>query len=180
MSDSFLTPWAVAPQAPLPTGFSRQESWSGLPFPPPGVFPTQGWNLDLLRCRQILYQTSYQGSPYNCRSETPLREGQHIPRRAPGPGGQASARGLAQSPSAPSRPPEETASSLSTVWLSSSSAACNRTSAGGASSYLGDHEAVGVFLQETVALTLLGAHLPSGPFWLGGTPAMLALGFTSL
>ena len=28
----FVTPWGVAHQAPLPTGFSRQEYWSGLPF----------------------------------------------------------------------------------------------------------------------------------------------------
>ena len=27
--------WTVAHQVPLPMGFSRQESWSGLPFPPP-------------------------------------------------------------------------------------------------------------------------------------------------
>ena len=33
------TPWTVAPQAPLPRGFSRQEHCSGLPFPPPGEFP---------------------------------------------------------------------------------------------------------------------------------------------
>ena len=36
MSDSFVTPWTVACQAPLSMGFSRQESWSGLPFPSPG------------------------------------------------------------------------------------------------------------------------------------------------
>ena len=29
-------PWAVAHQAPLSMGFSRQECWTGLPFPPPG------------------------------------------------------------------------------------------------------------------------------------------------
>ena len=29
-----------------------------------GIFPTQGSNPDLLRCRQILYQLSYQGSLY--------------------------------------------------------------------------------------------------------------------
>ena len=34
-SDSFATPWAVARQAPLSVGFSRQEYWSGLPFPSP-------------------------------------------------------------------------------------------------------------------------------------------------
>ena len=31
-----MTPWTVACQAPLPTGFPRQEYWSGLPFPSPG------------------------------------------------------------------------------------------------------------------------------------------------
>ena len=29
----FVTPWPVAHQAPLSMGFSRQEYWSGLPFP---------------------------------------------------------------------------------------------------------------------------------------------------
>ena len=32
----FATPWTVAHQAPLSMGFSRQEYWSRLPFPPPG------------------------------------------------------------------------------------------------------------------------------------------------
>ena len=30
----FATPWTVAHQAPPSMGFSRQEQWSGLPFPP--------------------------------------------------------------------------------------------------------------------------------------------------
>ena len=30
-----VTPWTVAHQAPLSMGFSRQEHWSGLPFPSP-------------------------------------------------------------------------------------------------------------------------------------------------
>ena len=35
----FVMPWTVAHQAPLSTGFSRQEYWSGLPFPSPrGTF----------------------------------------------------------------------------------------------------------------------------------------------
>ena len=33
---TLATPWTVACQAPLSTGFSRQEYWSGLPFPSPG------------------------------------------------------------------------------------------------------------------------------------------------
>ena len=36
LSDSFVTLWTVAYQAPLSTGFPRQEYWSGLPCPPPG------------------------------------------------------------------------------------------------------------------------------------------------
>ena len=87
-----------------PWGFSRQEYWSGLPYPPPGdlpytgieprssalqvdslpseppgkprnigvgslsllqwIFLTQELNWNLLHCRRILYQLSYQGSPY--------------------------------------------------------------------------------------------------------------------
>ena len=35
----FATLWTVACQAPLSMGFSRQEYWSGLPFPPPGDLP---------------------------------------------------------------------------------------------------------------------------------------------
>ena len=42
-------------------GFPRQEYWSGLPFYSPGIFPTQGLNLSLLDCRQILYHLSHQG-----------------------------------------------------------------------------------------------------------------------
>ena len=36
------TPWTVARQAPLSVGFSRQEYWSGLPFPSPGDLPDTG------------------------------------------------------------------------------------------------------------------------------------------
>ena len=36
------TPWTVAHQAPLPMGFSRQDYWSGLPFPSPGDLPDPG------------------------------------------------------------------------------------------------------------------------------------------
>ena len=49
------TPWIVAHQVPPPMGFSRQEYWSG--------FPTQGSNLGLPHCRQMLYHLSHQGSP---------------------------------------------------------------------------------------------------------------------
>ena len=38
----FATRWTVAHQAPLSMEFSRQEYWSGLPFPPPGHLPDPG------------------------------------------------------------------------------------------------------------------------------------------
>ena len=41
VSDS-ATPWAVARQAPLSMGFSRQEYWVGLPFSSPGDLPNPG------------------------------------------------------------------------------------------------------------------------------------------
>ena len=38
----FATPWTVAHQASLSMGFSRQEYWSGVPFPPPGDLSNPG------------------------------------------------------------------------------------------------------------------------------------------
>ena len=40
-----VTPWTVAHQSPLSMGFSRQEYWSGLPFPSPGDLPNPGIEL---------------------------------------------------------------------------------------------------------------------------------------
>ena len=48
----FATPWTVACQTPPSMGFSRQEYWSGLPFPSgvlpdPGIKPTSAaWQVD--------------------------------------------------------------------------------------------------------------------------------------
>ena len=39
----FVTPWTIDRQAPLSMEFSRQEYWSGLPFPSPGVLPEPGF-----------------------------------------------------------------------------------------------------------------------------------------
>ena len=38
----FVIPWTVARQAPLSMAFSRQEYWSGFPFPPPGDLSDPG------------------------------------------------------------------------------------------------------------------------------------------
>ena len=58
----FVTPWTVARRAPLSMGFSRQEHWSGLPFPPPGHLPDPGiqpWG----SCfgRRVLYHWRHLG-----------------------------------------------------------------------------------------------------------------------
>ena len=41
----FATPWTVAYQVPLSIEFSRQEYWSGLPFPSLGDVPDPGIEL---------------------------------------------------------------------------------------------------------------------------------------
>ena len=48
MSNSLVTPWTVAFQVLLSIGFSRQEYWSGLPFPSPADLPQLGLNLRFL------------------------------------------------------------------------------------------------------------------------------------
>ena len=53
-----LTPWTAAHQAPLSMGFSRQEHWSGLPYPPPGDLPnseTEPVFQDSCVGRRVLY-----------------------------------------------------------------------------------------------------------------------------
>ena len=45
MPEFSVTPWTIAHQTPLSTGFSRQEYWSGLSFPFPGKLPDSGVKL---------------------------------------------------------------------------------------------------------------------------------------
>ena len=59
----FATPWTVAYQDPQSMGFSRQECWSGLPFPSARDLPDPGIEPGLLHCRQMLYHLHYQGNP---------------------------------------------------------------------------------------------------------------------
>ena len=42
VTDSFVTPWTIALQAPLSMRFSSEAYWSGLLFPPPGDPPDPG------------------------------------------------------------------------------------------------------------------------------------------
>ena len=59
----FATPWTVAHQAPLSMGFSRQECWNGLPFPPPGNLPNPGIEPESPSLQADSLLLSRQGSP---------------------------------------------------------------------------------------------------------------------
>ena len=63
----FVAPWTLASQAPLSTGFSRQEYWSGLPFPPPGDLLDPGIepvsSVSTALQADFFYPLSHQGSP---------------------------------------------------------------------------------------------------------------------
>ena len=61
----FATPWTVAYQASLSMGFSRQEYWTGLPFPSPGDLPDPGIEPESPALQQMLYSLSHQGSPFH-------------------------------------------------------------------------------------------------------------------
>ena len=66
----FATPWIVARQAPLFMEFSRQEFWSGLPFPTPGDLPDPGIKPTSLASRALagrfFYHPCSLGSPALC------------------------------------------------------------------------------------------------------------------
>ena len=59
------TPWTVAHQAPLSMEFSKQEYWSGLPFPSPRDLPELGTEPRSPAFKQILYHWSHQGTLYS-------------------------------------------------------------------------------------------------------------------
>ena len=69
---TLVTPWAVAFQAPLSMGFSRQECWSGLPFPSLGHLPDPGIYFILykgkLTCRKV--KCLGQGQDISCSSDS--------------------------------------------------------------------------------------------------------------
>ena len=70
MSDSFR-PHELQPTRFLHPWFSRQEYWSGLPFPSPGDLPNLGNEPGIPHYRQMLYRLSHQGSHYRgleCKS----------------------------------------------------------------------------------------------------------------
>ena len=58
---TLATPRTVARQAPLSTGFSRQDYWSGLPFPSPGDLPDTGIEPGSLALQADSLPTELQG-----------------------------------------------------------------------------------------------------------------------
>ena len=72
MSDSFVTPWIIACQVPLSMGFPRQESWSGLPFPPPGDLPDPGIKPTSPALAGRFFTTEPAGSSFQSRSRVQL------------------------------------------------------------------------------------------------------------
>ena len=67
------TPWTVAYQAPLSMGFSRQEYWCGLPFPPPGDLLGPGFDLASPGLAGRFFTLSHLGSPF-VRSESEVTQ----------------------------------------------------------------------------------------------------------
>ena len=72
VSDSFVTPWTIACQAPHSVGFIRQEYWSGLSFPSlenlpnPGIEPiSAAWQVNSL-------PLSHLGSPWRLHYDATL------------------------------------------------------------------------------------------------------------
>ena len=61
----FATPWTVAYQAPPFMGFSRQECWSGLPFPSPGDLPDPGIEPGSPTLQADTLQSEPPGKPFN-------------------------------------------------------------------------------------------------------------------
>ena len=63
----FVTLWAIAHQAPLFMGFSRQEYWRGLPWPPAGDLPNPGIEPESPAASPLQVDSlllSHRGSPY--------------------------------------------------------------------------------------------------------------------
>ena len=69
---ALASPWTVARQAPLSMGFSRQEYWSGLPFPSAGDLPNPETEPRSPALQADSLPTELQGKPgaYTINSST--------------------------------------------------------------------------------------------------------------
>ena len=59
----FATPWTIAHQTPLSIEFSRQEYWSGLPFPSPRDLPHLGIKPTSPMLAEVLYSCTTWEAP---------------------------------------------------------------------------------------------------------------------
>ena len=69
---TLMTPWTVGCQAPLSVRFSRQEYWSGLPFPSSGDILTQGSNLCLLALEDRFFMTEPPQKPSEASQDSQI------------------------------------------------------------------------------------------------------------
>ena len=67
-----VTLWTIVRQAPLSTGFSRQEYWNGLPFTSPGDLPNPG-----IEPASLLRLPSLAGGFFTLGTSMGIRKGQH-------------------------------------------------------------------------------------------------------
>ena len=70
----FVTPLTIACQAPLSMGFSGKNTGVGCHALLQGIFLTQGWNLGLPNCRQVLYHLSHTPTPKDSPSFSSLAQ----------------------------------------------------------------------------------------------------------
>ena len=68
---TLVTPWTIVHQAPLSMAFSRQEYWSGLPFPPSGDLLNPGIKLGFSALQADSLPTELSGKPFQSRSTKP-------------------------------------------------------------------------------------------------------------
>ena len=70
----FAILWTVAHQAPLSMGYSRQEHWSGLTFPPPGDLPDPGIKPTSLMSPALASGFLFYFIFYHCATWKPAKE----------------------------------------------------------------------------------------------------------
>ena len=63
MFDSFVSPWTIAHQAPLPWDFSGKNTEVDCHFLLQGLFLTQGWNVSLLHSQAGSLSLNHQDTP---------------------------------------------------------------------------------------------------------------------
>ena len=81
MSNSFVTPWTVACQAPLSVQFLRHEYWSGLPFPSPGDLPDPGMEPKSPALAGGFFTTEPPGKPMYSYNQANLSKKGHLSER---------------------------------------------------------------------------------------------------